>query len=74
MMALISTFTHVVISTFMHQGVVLGSAIWRRMTINGAAGEAGSYLGQQGGIGGTNRVYGAATRLRERWGHIGRSG
>jgi len=44
------------------------------MTINGAAGEAGSYLGQQGGIGGTNRVYGAATRLRERWGHIGRSG
>jgi len=45
------------------------------MTINGAAGEAGSYLGQQGGIGGINGVvYGAATRLRERWGHIGRSG
>ena len=45
------------------------------MTINGAAGEAGSYLGQQGGIGGINGVvYGAATRLRERWVHIGRSG
>jgi len=40
------------------------------MIINGAAGEAGSYLGQQG----TNGVYGAATRLRGRWRHIERSG